>query len=105
MTLWPGDEGCYNDFGTLGSPSRIAVAFERYLNKTSPSVGRGSFREPQLSLWPVLLAKRIPGRRQVMKKREGDAKTLHRTDFQGNLPLLKESSERTIVVVEMLSPV
>lgn len=101
MTLWPGDKGCYNDFGNLGPSSRIAVAFERYLNKTSPSVGRGSFREPQLSLWPVLLAKRIPGRTQVMKKREGNAKTLHRTDFQGNSPLLKESSERTIVVVEM----
>ena len=40
-----------------------------------------------------------------MKKREGDAKTLHRTDFQGNSPLLKESSERTIVAVEMLSRV
>lgn len=103
MTLWPGDEGCYNDFGNLGPSGRIAVAFERYLNKTSPSVGRGSFREPQLSLWPVLLAKRIPGRTQVTKKREGNVKTLHRTDFQGNSPLLKESSERTIVVVEMPS--
>ena len=103
MTLWPGDEVCYNDFGNLGPSGRIAVAFERYLNKTSPSVGRGSFREPQLSLWPVLLAKRIPGRTQVTKKREGNAKTLHRTDFQGNSPLLKESSERTIVVVEMPS--
>lgn len=103
MTLWPGDEGCYNDFGNLGPSGRIAVAFERYLNKTSPSVGRGSFREPQLSLWPVLLAKRIPGRTQVTKKREGNAKTLHRTDYQGNSPLLKESSERTIVVVEMPS--
>ena len=86
---------------------------ERYLNKTSPSAGRGSFREPQLSLWLLLLAKRTSGRRHVMKKREGDAKILHRTDLQGNSPLLKESSERTIVlivlnhliVVEMLSRV
>lgn len=101
MTVWPGDEGCY--FRTLGLESRIAVAFERYLNKTSPSVGQGSFREPQLSLWLVLLAKRIPGQRHVMKKREGDAKTLHRTDFQGNSPLLKESSETTIVVSDAKS--
>lgn len=86
MTLWPGDKGCYNDFGNLG-PSESLFLRGTWSNLT-PSVGRGSFREPQLSLWPVLLAKKDPKedtgneRERVMLRH-----FMGGADFQGNSPL------------------